>query len=188
LTVYRHTGQLEDAKTCYIDCRQGPLFERWNAFQKGGVAEGQGTQPLIEWLPSFLDTLLSVMQQEAAWVRLVFGQDSSRDLPGQLVTGFLNDIHPSFRSRLQVAVGTTSYAVNNVLPLFKLVTDFASRVMAAHICSEEWETKVVVGIMRPFEVFHVGYVTLERAMVLDQLTMLSIEVNARPIQKQPCKC
>ena len=91
-------GRYSALERQYTASRLPPLLAAWEAYD---TKEGEAaSSSFAEWLPSFYDATLSLLQAEARWCVTVFPQHHAL-LVGQLLQALLERTLDAFQARLQ---------------------------------------------------------------------------------------
>ena len=98
--VYRALGCEEKVRTCCVECRQGPIFEQWNAAKRGADPAAGGE--VSGGMTTFWGFLVSYTRGEQAWIASVFPGEEAM-LPALLVDA-LGSLKPQMEALLLAAL------------------------------------------------------------------------------------
>lgn len=88
VALFTHIGRGGEAERCYVDCRQGPLYERWNALSHDGEKAS-----FADVLTTFQQAVVEFAQRETSWCQKVgIAPDRGRALVQTLVVDTISTL------------------------------------------------------------------------------------------------
>lgn len=169
--IFSDIERLPQLRNYYHRCHKGTLQAQWQQLQE----DNQG-QPLVDWLPSFTDTLVSIWHKEIKWCEQVFPDPV--EVVCELLTQTIKNLQPSLPALIDTALQ------GNPLPALLEIRQILQRFLkslenAAHAVTESLGEQhffeLVQAVSAPLIPHLLLYGQLEEEHLLQELSGIQME-------------